>query len=263
MTKHVWLKNLKLFFENRAASMDEKDLTVDKLALVSGRDYRLWRSNELFEDLIACIGYRLELTQQKKLFEVGCAAGFLARALAPKVKSYMGVDISKKSINLAKSLNIVNAKFQWADAVNLPFDDGKFECVLCQDVFTNIANMDIGGSIIHEIVRVTKPGGRAIIGNVAYKGKDAESGRRFAEVSREMEEKHGPYQFVAKSDFWTQFGRWFKEKVYKCRPEILCYSYSPSEFHAVGNEMGVKMTTLDIHPKSYYWGLRFDILIEK
>lgn len=51
-------------------------------------------------------------------------------------------------------------RFEWADALDLPYDDGRFDLVTVGFGLRNFADWDKG---LREMARVLKPGGRVVI----------------------------------------------------------------------------------------------------
>lgn len=108
----------------------------------------------------------LGMKKKEKVLDIGCGTGVL---LARIVKSYgvdgFGVDISKKSIDFAKSLNLQSSKtdrlhFQKADATKLPFKNESFDHVLSFDALEHVRDQK---EALSEMVRVLKPSGSLLI----------------------------------------------------------------------------------------------------
>ncbi len=108
----------------------------------------------------------LEMKKGDRVLDVGCGTGvFLARIAQTWGIDGVGVDISKNSITLAKSLKLNSGmtsrlRFQTADATKLPFKDKSFDHVLSFDVLEHIENQK---KSLSEMVRVLKPGGFLLI----------------------------------------------------------------------------------------------------
>ena len=90
---------------------------------------------------------------------VGGPARFLAATYGCRVT---GVDLSEPFVEAARYLTertgqSEQVSFQAASALDLPFDDGRFDVVLLQHVAMNIADR---ARLYREIRRVLKPGGR-------------------------------------------------------------------------------------------------------
>ena len=70
-----------------------------------------------------------------KVLDVGCASGGffnIMRALEPTI-DYTGIDIAEPAVDLARR-TYQEARFEVADGVTIPFDDGTFDLVHCTSV---------------------------------------------------------------------------------------------------------------------------------
>lgn len=98
-----------------------------------------------------------------KVLEIGCGLGTDGAQFARAGADYTGVDLTEAAIELARKrfkLFGLNGNFQVADAENLDFPDESFDVVYSHGVLHHTPDMD---SAVHEIHRVLKPGGRAIV----------------------------------------------------------------------------------------------------
>ncbi len=76
------------------------------------------------------------LNKKKVLLDIGTGGGEILLKLAPFAKEAFGIDYSKSMIktaneNLSKS-KLSNVKFKVANAEKLPFEDKKFDIVICR-----------------------------------------------------------------------------------------------------------------------------------
>ena len=103
------------------------------------------------------------ITADISVLDVGSGIGGPARFLAATYGCWVtGVDLSEPFVDAARYLTErtgLNGKvsFQTASALELPFDDGRFDAVLLQHVAMNIADR---ARLYREIRRVLEAGGR-------------------------------------------------------------------------------------------------------
>ncbi len=76
----------------------------------------------------------------------------------------VGCDFSEQMLDLAREKaahrGIELVRFEWADALELPYDAGRFDAVTVGFGVRNFADSDRG---LREMARVLKPGGRLVV----------------------------------------------------------------------------------------------------
>lgn len=262
--KNKWIQELHAFFDSRSEEIDPRDISIENLCYVSGRDPRLWAEPKLYEDLIGSIAQQLDLTQEHTLLEVGCATGFLALGLSPKVRHYTGVDLSRKAIQVATRQNLRNAIFRQAHGEHLPFPEGQFERSICYDVVTNFPAFDYLKPIVREMVRVTKGHGKIMIGSVPDEWTSEAFKEVVQKISAQLEENCGPVQNpIAAKRTILNLRRWYLRRFKKIEPRIVCYYFKREDFIDLGREIGVKTEIFDIHKHNPYRGYRFNVVYTK
>jgi SAM-dependent methyltransferase len=109
------------------------------------------------------------------VLDVGSGVGGPARLLAATYGCrVMGVDLSEPFVDAARYLTertgqTGQVSFQTANALELPFDAGRFNVVLLQHVAMNISER---ARLYREIRRVLKPGGRFVTFDVVLNGSE-------------------------------------------------------------------------------------------
>lgn len=110
---------------------------------------------------------RAELAPGDNALDVCCGTGDLALELARRVAPgghVVGCDFSEPMLDLAREKAAgrggAGARFEWADALNLPYDDGRFDAVTVGFGVRNLSDLDAG---LREMRRVLRPGGRLVI----------------------------------------------------------------------------------------------------
>ena len=110
----------------------------------------------------------IEATEQKSVLEVGCGDGYVISALKNKFNNYKftGVDLSEKSINLAKVLNTNDIDFFNSDVSEI---DGFFDIVYMNQVMEHVPDEQVNNVLLNSWSKVSS-GGKLII-TVPGKGK--------------------------------------------------------------------------------------------
>jgi sarcosine/dimethylglycine N-methyltransferase len=105
------------------------------------------------------------ITADMSVLDVGSGVGGPARIVAATYGCRVtGVDLSEPFVDAARYLTertrqSGQVSFETASALDLPFDDGRFDVVLLQNVAMNISNR---ARLYREIRRVLRPGGRFV-----------------------------------------------------------------------------------------------------
>jgi 2-polyprenyl-3-methyl-5-hydroxy-6-metoxy-1,4-benzoquinol methylase len=100
--------------------------------------------------------------KNKDVLDIGCSGGWMVEEVSnQKGKSYFGIDISSKSIKIAKK-KYPKDNFKVGSAIKIPFSDQSFDVAIAFDVLEHIPkNTEI--KMFTEINRILNPGGTLIL----------------------------------------------------------------------------------------------------
>ena len=146
----------------KAAGKDVNSLTVDDLAPIDqfhtrGRDSTL-----------EVVGLA-KLKPSDLVLDVGCGLGGTARFLAEQYScSVAGIDLTEEYISVGKRLTELvdlsnRVELRQASALEIPYEDERFDVVWTEHVQMNIADKN---RFYSEIARVLKPGGRLLFHDI-------------------------------------------------------------------------------------------------
>ncbi|MCI0381914.1 MAG: bifunctional 2-polyprenyl-6-hydroxyphenol methylase/3-demethylubiquinol 3-O-methyltransferase UbiG [Chlamydiae bacterium] len=92
-----------------------------------------------------------------KILDVGCGGGFLTNYLALKAHEVHGVDLSEKSLEIARKKDTTQSVcYLRASAYDLPYKDGSFDVICAMDLLEHVEKPAI---VIKEAARLLKKNG--------------------------------------------------------------------------------------------------------
>jgi demethylmenaquinone methyltransferase / 2-methoxy-6-polyprenyl-1,4-benzoquinol methylase len=110
---------------------------------------------------------RAELSAGSRALDVCCGTGDLAIELRRRCGpggAVVGADFSERMLELARHkaarLGMPEVSFEWADALDLPYEDASFDAVTAGFGVRNLADLQRG---VDEMARTLKPGGRLVV----------------------------------------------------------------------------------------------------
>lgn len=131
--------------------------TKENYNLIAGEYSRtrgvVWEELKFLEDYVMA---------SEKILDLGCGNGRLWELFQERAVDYYGVDVSERLIEIAKS-RYPEAKFQVADALNLPFPDNFFDKIFSIAVLHHIPSKELRLQFLKEAKRVLKPNGLLIL----------------------------------------------------------------------------------------------------
>jgi len=118
---------------------------------------------EVLEKIRAAVGP----AETMRILDLGCGPGIVSAALAPHAREVVGFDLTPEMLEKARQrfreAGLTNARFELGRAEQLPFADGTFDAVVTR---LTLHHFPDPRRVIAEAVRVTRPGGRAVVADV-------------------------------------------------------------------------------------------------
>lgn len=97
---------------------------------------------------------------RRRIVDVGCGGGILAEALATRGASVLGIDLSEKSLAVAKLHQLesgVEVEYRVVSAETLADEQpGAFDMVTCMEMVEHVPDP---ASVVHACARLVRPGG--------------------------------------------------------------------------------------------------------
>lgn len=129
------------------------------------------------------------LGPDRDVLEIGCGIGRIQAALAPRVRSSHGIDISGRMIAVARRrcAGLPNVRLSRCSGRDLAgFAGESFDLVLAADSFPYIyqGGRDLVSAHFDEITRVLRPAGDFVLLNYSYRASRAADGRDVQRLCR-------------------------------------------------------------------------------
>ena len=112
----------------------------------------------------ACAFRLLQPSSEDSILDLGCGTGNFSLKLAREGADVTGIDISDAMLDVANEKSTcedLTIDFRNMDAHNLKFNDHSFDAVLSMATLEFVEDPQ---EVFDEMIRVTKPGGRIVIG---------------------------------------------------------------------------------------------------
>jgi ubiquinone/menaquinone biosynthesis C-methylase UbiE len=115
----------------------------------------------LFEHYAADLAARVTVPVGSRVLELACGTGIATdrlRAALPDEVAIVATDLNEAMLDLARNKrgNLANVQYQVVDALDLPFEDGSFDAVVCQ---FGVMFFPDKAACAREAARALKPGG--------------------------------------------------------------------------------------------------------
>ncbi len=123
------------------------------------RTYQDYMVPAMFQALTTRVLTRLELTPGLRVLDVACGTGVMTRALAEAGAAPTGLDLTPAMLAIAEELS-PGLEFVQASADAIPFDDGDFDALTCQQGLQFFPDRRAG---LAEMRRIVRPGGQVVV----------------------------------------------------------------------------------------------------
>ena len=131
--------------------------------------YRVEDTHWWYQALHSLIFDRLEAHipdwRDKAILDAGCGTGAVLQRLG-NPERHIGVDLSPEALRFCRERGLRNA-FQ-ADVMSLPFENNRFDAVICSSVLYHRWVGDVAAAL-DEVIRVLRPGGWLFLNLPAYR----------------------------------------------------------------------------------------------
>ncbi len=130
----------------------------------AAQTYEAQKVPSMFRPLAEATLAQVEVRAGDRVLDVACGTGIMARLASAKVGPsgrVVGVDLNASMIEVARAV-ATNSNLEWreGDATALPFDDGNFDLVFCQQGLQFFPDKP---GALREMQRVLDTGGRAVL----------------------------------------------------------------------------------------------------
>ena len=180
-----------------------------------------------------------EVNHTDTVLDLGCGYGRVAIELLKKAKKVIGIDISKKNIELAKKIiwNNENCEFFVMNAIDLKFSDNYFDTVIC--IQNGISAFKVEPSkLFKEAIRVTKKGGTVLFSSYSEK---------FWKNRFEWFQIQSEYNLIGEIDYDLT-----KNGIIICKDGFKAITYSKQEFYKLASNFNVKTSIYEIDNSSIF-----------
>ncbi|MBV8097071.1 MAG: class I SAM-dependent methyltransferase [Acetobacteraceae bacterium] len=128
-------------------------------------------------ELIEWLAVRGLAAPEMDVLDLGCGIGRVAIALAPMVRSVLGLDVSFAMIEAARSRanGVTKVRFEQTSGTELAsLPDRAFDLILAVDSFPYLVQAGVAEAHLYDVPRLLRPGGAFAIFNLSYGGLEAD-----------------------------------------------------------------------------------------
>lgn len=122
-------------------------------------EYERFTDNKRLKFIESCL--QQGIPAQGRVLDVGCGNGVISRHLGQFGYDVLGIDISQKTIDVARSKNkLPNVRFEAISAEALKAQGQQYDAVICSEV---LEHLDQPGILLETIAAALKPEGMLIV----------------------------------------------------------------------------------------------------
>ena len=139
------------------------------------------------------LGALLELADPRpdeRWLETACGTAHISRALAPRVASVQGIDLTPAMLDQARETaaaeKLDNVSFALGDATALDLPDGEFDAAVTR---FSLHHIPLPGRVFTELARVVRPGGKVVVADHVT-DEDVDAAIWHTEVERLRDPSH-------------------------------------------------------------------------
>ncbi len=115
-------------------------------------------------------------TKRMNLLDLGCGPGIVTAALAPDVREVVAYDLTSEMLGKARQrcekAGLKNVRFELGSAEQLPFERESFDCVVTRLTIHHFLDPR---RVMNEVIRVTRPHGKAVVSDIVSSENEEES----------------------------------------------------------------------------------------
>lgn len=208
----------KSIWKNKGKTSSE-ELSLERLIAIDGFNIGAGAFPiESWITYVEAIRSKLALQKGNTILEVGCGSGaFLFPLYEAGIKVY-GIDYAPALVEIASEM-MPSGIFNTSEAAQIPFEDEAFDGVVSNSVFQYFESLAYAESVMAEIFRVLKPGGRMALLDVndASKKEASEAIRRKKLGEAEFNRMYGNLTHLFFPKAW--FEKIAQQQHFTCRIE--------------------------------------------
>ncbi len=136
---------------------EKSQMAFDRQAEVYDSTYYGQHARKTYDAVIAA----MDRYAFKSVLDIGCGTGnMLLQILGRHAVEAAGIDLSDKMLDIAKERMGTAADLRKGDSEHLPWENGKFDMVICTDSFHHYPNPK---AVLREMGRVLAKGGKVVV----------------------------------------------------------------------------------------------------